>query len=93
MRVRDLYGLLGIVTVAWLLIIGETYFFVAVVRPLGPGIHLGDVPSSVAKVILTAGLGVVWVVVMFVMDSLYARVRRADGEGRGQRSPTPTSAS
>jgi len=92
MRARDLYRLLGVVTVAWLLIIGETYFFVAVVRPLGPGIHLGDLPSAVAKVILTAGLGVVWVVVMFVMDSLYTRVRKVEGE-RGRPSPTPTSAS
>jgi hypothetical protein len=82
MRIANLYGLLGIVTVAWLLAVGESYVFIAVVRPLGPTIHAGFIPSSAAKIILTAGLGVLWVGVMFVMDTLYARSRK---------SPTSTS--
>jgi hypothetical protein len=82
MSLRAVYGLMIIVTVAWLLILGESYFFIVIVRPLGPNIHSGFIPSSVAKVLLTAGLGFLWVGVMFAMDSLYARFTR-----------TPTSAS
>jgi hypothetical protein len=82
MSLRAAYGLMIIVTVAWLLILGESYFFIVIVRPLGPNIHSGFIPSSVAKVLLTAGLGFLWVGVMFAMDSLYARFTR-----------TPTSAS
>jgi len=82
MTLKGIYGLLVIVTVAWLLILGESYFFIVVVRPLGPPLHLANVPSSALKVLLTAGLGVLWVGVMFVMDSLHSRFTR-----------TPTSAS
>jgi len=82
LTVKSLYGLVVIVSVAWLLIIGESYFFIVVVRPLGPNIHSGFIPSSVTKVLLTAGLGVLWVAVMFVLDSLHSKFMR-----------TPTSAS
>jgi hypothetical protein len=81
MKTRNLYGLLLIVTVAWLLILVESYVFIAVIRPLGPPIH-SPVPSSALKVILTAGLGILWVAVMFALDSVYSRWGR-----------TPTSAS
>ena len=76
MSSRSLLGLVVIVTVAWLLILGESFFFIDVVRPLGPNLHSGFIPSNVAKVLLTAGLGVLWVAVMFVMDSLYTRFTR-----------------
>lgn len=76
MRRRNLYGLMLIMTVAWLLILGESYVFIAVIRPLGPALHAGDIPSSVLKIILTAGLGILWVSVMFVMDALYSRPAR-----------------
>ncbi|MDA4134661.1 MAG: hypothetical protein OK441_03725 [Thaumarchaeota archaeon] len=82
MNLKSIYGLLVIATVAWLLIIGESYFFIAVVRPLGPPLHLADLPSTVLKVLITAGLGFLWVGVMFVMDSLHSRFTK-----------TPTSAS
>jgi hypothetical protein len=82
MNLRNLYGLMVIMTVAWLLILGESYFFIAVVRPLGPQIHVADLPSTLLKVILTAGLALLWVGVMFEMDRLYARFTK-----------TPTSAS
>ena len=77
MNLRSIYGLLVIVTVAWLLILGETYFFIAVVRPLGPPLHLADLPSTILKITLTAGLAVLWVGVMFVMDSLYTRFTKS----------------
>jgi hypothetical protein len=76
MRLRNLYGLMVITAVAWLLILGESYFFIAVVRPLGPPLHVADLPSTVLKLVLTAGLGLLWVGVMFVMGSLYARFTR-----------------
>jgi hypothetical protein len=72
---RNIYSLMLIVTIAWLLILGESYIFIVVIRPLGPSIHVGPVPSSATKVILTAGLGVLWVAVMFAMDALYSRRR------------------
>jgi hypothetical protein len=76
MNVKHLYGLMLIVAVAWLLIVAEAYFFFAVIRPLGPNLHAGSIPSSVVKVVLTGGLGVLWVVVMLVMDTLYSRSKR-----------------
>ncbi len=82
MSPKHLYGLMLIIVVAWLLVVAESYIFIAVIRPLGPSIH-SVVPSSVLKVMLTAGLGVLWVSVMFVMDTLYTRSKRR----------TPTSAS
>ena len=82
MNLKSIYGLLVIVTVAWLLILGESYFFIVVVRPLGPPLHVADLPSTVLKVLFTAGLGVLWVGVMFAMDSLHTRFTK-----------TPTSSS
>ena len=82
MSLKNIYGLFFIFTVAWLLILGESFVFIAVIRPLGPPLHLADLPSSILKVVLTAGLGFLWVGVMFVMDSLH---------GRFTKTPTSTS--
>jgi hypothetical protein len=76
MSPKNISGLMLIITVAWLLVLGESYFFFAVVRPLGGPIHLGFVPSTVTKIALTAGLGVMWVGVMFALDLLYTNWRR-----------------
>ena len=76
MNSRNLYGLMLIVTIAWLLILAESYIFVAVIRPYGQPIHIGFVPSSIIKIIMTAGLGVLWVAVMFALDFLYSKRRR-----------------
>jgi hypothetical protein len=73
---RNIYELMLIVTIAWVLILGESYIFIAVIRPLGPSIHIGPLPSTVAKVILTAGLGALWVAAMFTSDLVYTRRRR-----------------
>jgi len=73
MSAKNLYSLMLIVTVAWALILAESYFFIVVIRPLGPPIHIGLVPSSVLKVFLTACLGLLWVGVMFALDYLYSR--------------------
>ncbi|MDA4136576.1 MAG: hypothetical protein OK449_06240 [Thaumarchaeota archaeon] len=72
---KNIYGLILIVTIAWLLILVESYVFIVVIRPLGPPIH-SPVPSSVLKVVLTAGLGGLWVGVMFALDALYSRRKR-----------------
>ncbi|MDA4121583.1 MAG: hypothetical protein OK456_00210 [Thaumarchaeota archaeon] len=82
MKTRNIYGLMVIVSVAWLLIVAESYFFVAVIRPEGPNLHGGPIPSTVLKLMLTAGLGLLWVGVMFALDTFYTRSRL-----------TPTSAS
>ena len=76
MNVKSLYSLMGMVTVAWLLVVAESFVFIAVIRPLGPTLHGGGIPSSVLKVILTLGLAVLWVAVMFTMDALYSRSKR-----------------
>jgi hypothetical protein len=83
MNLRHLYGLMAIIAVAWLLIVAESYFFIAVIRPLGPPLHVGGILSTILKLVLTAALGVLWVAVMFAMDTLYSRSKRG----------TPTSAS
>jgi hypothetical protein len=71
-----LVAMMGVVTVAWLLILGATYVFFVIVRPLGPELHDANLPSSVLKLVLTVGLGASWFVVMFVMDWLYLRAFR-----------------
>jgi hypothetical protein len=76
MNSRNLYGLMLIVTVAWLLILAESYVFIAVIRPLGPPIRAGFLPSTALKGILTGGLAALWVAVMFALDYLYTRRRR-----------------
>lgn len=82
MTTTNTIRLMGLIAIAWLLILGETYVFIFVIRPLGPQLHVGDVPSAVTKITLTAGLGVLWVVVMLAMDAVYSRQRR---------TPTPAS--
>jgi hypothetical protein len=71
-----LVAMMAIVTVAWLLILGATYVFFVIVRPLGPELHEANLPSSVLKLTVTVGLGASWFVVMFVIDWLYLRAFR-----------------
>ncbi|HVC27125.1 MAG TPA: hypothetical protein VND40_03100 [Nitrososphaerales archaeon] len=68
--------MLLVVTASWLLILGETFVFFDIVRPLGPALHEGNVPSTVLKVGLTAGLAALWVVVMFGLWWMYLRAHR-----------------
>ena len=67
--------LIAIEVVAFLLIIGETYFFFTVVVPLGPVPHnLGEYTGlALLKVGLTFGLGVLWLLVMVAMTRAYVR--------------------
>lgn len=69
-------AMLVAITASWLLILGETFVFFDIVRPLGPALHEGGVPSTVLKVGLTVGLGALWVVVMFVLLSMYLKAHR-----------------
>jgi len=72
----NLLAMMLVITASWLLILGETFVFFDVVRPLGPALHEGDVPPTVLKVGLTVGLGALWVVVMFVLWSIYLKAHR-----------------
>jgi hypothetical protein len=71
-----LTAMLLVITASWLLILGETYVLFDIIRPLGPPLHEANVPSAILKVGLTAGLGVLWVVVMFGIWRLYLRAHR-----------------
>ena len=65
--------LVAIELVAFLLIMGETYLFFDVIVPLGAVPHgLGDYTLlGLTKVLLTFGLGVLWLVVMLAVTNLY----------------------
>jgi hypothetical protein len=67
--------LVAIELVAFLLIMGETYLFFDVIVPLGPVPHnLSDYTVlGLAKILLTFGLGVLWLVVMLALTNLYVR--------------------
>jgi hypothetical protein len=75
--------LMAIELAAFLLIIGESYFFFAVVVPLGAIPHnLGEYTGyTLLKVALTVGLGVLWFLVMIGMTRAYVRSKL--------RTPTP----
>ncbi len=72
-------ALFGIVTVAWLLVLGDSYLFFGVIIPLGPAIH--DVGSlteySLLKIGLTFALALLWFVVIISLTRLYVRARLA----------------
>jgi hypothetical protein len=67
--------IIGIEVVAFLLIIAETYIFFNVVVPLGPIPHtlLEYTGYALLKVVLIAGLVVVWFLVMIELTRLYTR--------------------
>jgi hypothetical protein len=79
--------LIAIEVAAFLLIIGETYFFFNVVVPIGQFPHnLGEYTGyALLKVLLTAALGVIWFLVTLGMTRAYVRSRL--------RTPTPTPSS
>lgn len=79
--------LIAIEVVAFLLIIGETYFFFTVVVPLGPVPHNLREYTGLAllKVGLTFGLGVLWLLVMVAVTRAYVRSKL------GRLPPKPSS--
>ncbi|HUI01864.1 MAG TPA: hypothetical protein VLU99_02415 [Nitrososphaerales archaeon] len=78
---ETLLAMVAVVTVAWLLILGATYVFFVIVRPLGPPLQEGHLlPSSILKIVLTVALGASWFVVMFAVDWLYVRAFRIPSE-------------
>lgn len=79
---ESFFAMLAVVAASWVLILGETYVFFVIVRPLGPALHAGDIPSSVAKILLTMGLGALLVLAMLGMSRLYLRAFQ---------TPTPAS--
>ncbi len=75
---KSLYALTIIVVVAWLLIIGESYIFFAVIRPLGPALHIGlrlRFLSSLLKILGTIGLALGWVAVMLTLRAAFVRAK------------------
>ena len=78
--------LMVIEVAAFLLIIGETYAFFTFVILFGPFPHnLGEYTvDAIARVILTAGLGVLWFLVVLGLTRLYVR-------SKTRSAPTPSS--
>ncbi len=75
-----LVPIVGIVIIAWLLIIGEVYVFFNVILAFAPPIHeVGSLTAiALLKVGSTLGLGAVWFLVMSTLAELYtsSRIRR-----------------
>ena len=69
----SLLAMLLVIAASWVLILGETYVFFVVVRPLGPPLHEAGLPSSIVKIALTLGLGALLVFAMLAMSRLYLR--------------------
>ena len=66
-------ALMILIVIAWLLIIGESYIFFAVIRPLGPALHIGfrlSFLSSILKILGTAGLAFGWVGIMLAIRAI-----------------------
>ena len=84
MRLAPLFA---IEVAAFLLIIGETYFFFTFVVPLGPIPHNPEEYTgyTLLKVVLTVGLGALWFLVMVGMTRAYVRSRL------GNPTPRPSS--
>jgi hypothetical protein len=62
-----------IVTATWGLLLGESYFFFGIIRPLAPNIH-ESIFSAGLKVTATVALIIVWALVMFVLERYYVRI-------------------
>jgi hypothetical protein len=78
---KSIYALSIIIVVSWVLIIGESYVFFAVIRPLGPplglGLKLGYI-SSILKIVGTAALALGWNGVMLGLWGAYLRSHRSE---------------
>lgn len=73
--IRSIVPLMGIVVVAWLLIIVESYIFFEVIVPFAPPIHVVGAFTVLAmiKIALTFSLGIVWFIIMLLLQNLYIR--------------------
>jgi hypothetical protein len=68
--------MMAVITAAWFLILGESYLFFFVIRPTLPNIH-ENITSAVVKIGSVAMLGVLWVVVLFALETLlFSRRKR-----------------
>jgi len=79
--------IIGIEVAAFVLIILESYAFFAYIVPVGPLPHdpLRYTAEAALKVILTFGLGLLWLVVILALTRTYVRSRVS--------APTPTASS
>ncbi|MDA4136355.1 MAG: hypothetical protein OK449_05065 [Thaumarchaeota archaeon] len=73
---RSVGRMMLVITVAWLLILSESYVFFFVIRPTAPNIH-ESVISAVLKISSFGALAVLWVVVLFSLE--YFLFRRNSG--------------
>jgi len=64
---RSVMRMMFVITVAWFLILSESYLFFFVIRPSLPNIH-ESIVSSVLKIGSIAVLALLWVVVLFALE-------------------------
>ncbi len=69
--------LIAIEAVAFFLILAETYLFFMVIVPLGSIPHdpFEYTASALLKLVLTFGLGLLWLVVMISLTRFYVRAK------------------
>ena len=79
--------LIGLMAVAWLLIIADVYVFFYVILEFAPPIHeVGSLTAlAVLKVAATFALGGVWFIVMSALSKAYTSSKLKD------RPPSPSS--
>lgn len=69
---KPVQKLLVIITVAWLLILSESYAFFYIIRPTAPNIH-ESVFSAALKIGSVGSLIVIWVAVLFSLEYFFFR--------------------
>lgn len=69
--------LVGIIVIAWVLIVLESYLLFDVIIPFAPPIHiLGSFAAlAILKVLMTFGLGILWFVVIVSLSQTYVMSR------------------
>lgn len=61
-----------VITVAWALILSESFLFFYIIRPTAPNIHL-SLMSEAIKVSSVASLAILWVAVLYGLERFLFR--------------------
>ncbi len=71
---RRLAPLLGIITLAWMLVLLGSVIIFGYIAPLKlPGEEVDPLPSAIAKVAFAATLALAWILILYALTLIYAR--------------------